>query len=115
MFSAVCDDCGRNCEVPFRPTGARPVLCSSCFEAKNGPRPQRSARPDDNTRVRRFERDGSPIETREEKDNRNISMLRDEIMKLNEKMDKLVEALSAPKAEEKPKKAKAAKKETEEK
>jgi hypothetical protein len=37
-------------------------------------------------------------------------MLRDEIMKLNEKMDKLVEALSAPKAEEKPKKAKVAKK-----
>ena len=31
MFRAVCDECGRDCEVPFRPTGARPVLCSSCF------------------------------------------------------------------------------------
>lgn len=115
FFKAVCDECGRDCEVPFRPTGSRPVLCSNCFEAKNGPRPQRSARPDDSTRVRRFERDGSPIETREERDNRNISMLRDEIVKLNEKIERLVETLSAPKVEEKPKKAKASKKDAEEK
>ena len=110
MFKAVCDECGRDCEVPFRPTGARPVLCSNCFEAKNGPRPERRSRPDDNTRVRRFERDGSPIETREERDNRNISLLRDEIMKLNEKLDKLTEALLTTKVEEKPKKAKTSKK-----
>lgn len=110
MFRAVCDECGRDCEVPFRPTGARPVLCSNCFEAKNGPRPERRSRPDDNTRVRRFERDGSPIETREEKENRNISMLREEIMKLNEKIDKLVETLSSSVSVEKPAKAKTSKK-----
>ncbi|EKE28486.1 MAG: hypothetical protein ACD_3C00054G0026 [uncultured bacterium (gcode 4)] len=31
MFSVVCDDCGRNCEVPFKPTWDRPVYCSDCF------------------------------------------------------------------------------------
>jgi CxxC-x17-CxxC domain-containing protein len=31
MFSAVCDKCGKNCEVPFRPTGDKPVFCSDCF------------------------------------------------------------------------------------
>jgi len=31
MFSAVCDACKNACEVPFRPTGERPVYCSDCF------------------------------------------------------------------------------------
>ena len=109
-FKAVCDECGRDCEVPFRPTGSRPVLCSNCFEAKNGPRQDRRPQQTDNTRVRRFERDGSPIETREERENRHIGALRDEIVRLNEKVDKLVEMLSTPKEEEKPKKAKTSKK-----
>ncbi|KKR54681.1 MAG: hypothetical protein UT91_C0011G0046 [Parcubacteria group bacterium GW2011_GWA2_40_23] len=36
MHPAVCDECGANCEVPFRPTGDRPIYCSSCFEKQNG-------------------------------------------------------------------------------
>ncbi|MFA6391238.1 MAG: CxxC-x17-CxxC domain-containing protein [Patescibacteria group bacterium] len=31
MFKATCSQCGQSCEVPFRPTGEKPVLCSSCF------------------------------------------------------------------------------------
>lgn len=29
---AVCDKCGENCEVPFRPTAGKPVFCSKCFD-----------------------------------------------------------------------------------
>lgn len=36
MFPAVCDECGKDCEVPFRPTGEKPVYCSKCFETKEG-------------------------------------------------------------------------------
>jgi CxxC-x17-CxxC domain-containing protein len=32
MFSAVCANCGKQCEVPFRPTGNKPVLCRECFQ-----------------------------------------------------------------------------------
>ncbi|MFH0852911.1 MAG: CxxC-x17-CxxC domain-containing protein [bacterium] len=32
MFQATCSKCGKSCEVPFKPTGSKPVLCSSCFE-----------------------------------------------------------------------------------
>jgi len=32
-FSATCTDCGVRCEVPFRPTGDKPIYCNSCFEA----------------------------------------------------------------------------------
>ena len=31
MYSAVCEACGDSCEVPFKPTGEKPVYCSSCF------------------------------------------------------------------------------------
>lgn len=36
MHQAVCSNCGRSCEVPFRPTGDKPVYCRECFAAKGG-------------------------------------------------------------------------------
>ncbi|MBI2611980.1 hypothetical protein HYW54_04535 [Candidatus Gottesmanbacteria bacterium] len=35
MHKAVCANCGRVCEVPFRPSGDRPVYCSDCFEKRS--------------------------------------------------------------------------------
>jgi CxxC-x17-CxxC domain-containing protein len=34
MFSATCSSCGREAQVPFRPTGAKPVYCSDCFRTQ---------------------------------------------------------------------------------
>ena len=31
MHPAVCAQCGKNTQVPFRPRGDRPVYCSDCF------------------------------------------------------------------------------------
>ncbi|MBT4935846.1 DNA-directed RNA polymerase [Candidatus Woesearchaeota archaeon] len=31
MHKAVCGDCGKECEVPFKPSGDRPVYCKECF------------------------------------------------------------------------------------
>lgn len=36
MHQATCAECGKKCEVPFRPTGDRPVYCSSCFDIQGG-------------------------------------------------------------------------------
>ncbi|MEX2013122.1 MAG: CxxC-x17-CxxC domain-containing protein [Candidatus Levyibacteriota bacterium] len=36
MHSAVCANCGKEAQVPFRPTGSRPVYCSDCFEKMSG-------------------------------------------------------------------------------
>lgn len=49
MFKAVCDNCGKDCEVPFRPTSGKPVYCSDCFEKMGGrsaDRPERQERPE---------------------------------------------------------------------
>lgn len=32
MHKATCDDCGSRCEVPFRPSGDKPVYCNHCFD-----------------------------------------------------------------------------------
>lgn len=31
MYSAVCSECGKTCQVPFEPRGDRPIYCSDCF------------------------------------------------------------------------------------
>jgi len=36
MFSVVCDDCGNETEVPFRPSQDRPVYCKDCFGRRKG-------------------------------------------------------------------------------
>ena len=35
MHEAVCDKCGKDCEVPFRPTEGKPVYCDDCFKSKS--------------------------------------------------------------------------------
>jgi CxxC-x17-CxxC domain-containing protein len=31
MFTAVCAECGNECEVPFEPREGRPVYCTECY------------------------------------------------------------------------------------
>lgn len=31
MYDVVCSDCGRDAQVPFKPSNDRPVLCKSCY------------------------------------------------------------------------------------
>ena len=33
MHKATCSDCGKECEVPFKPSGDKPVRCRECFQA----------------------------------------------------------------------------------
>ena len=37
MHKTKCTECGKDCEVPFKPTEGRDVLCKECF-AKKRPR-----------------------------------------------------------------------------
>ena len=34
MHKAVCADCKKECEVPFKPSGDRPVYCRDCFSKR---------------------------------------------------------------------------------
>lgn len=32
MSKATCSDCGKECEVPFKPTDGKPVYCRDCYQ-----------------------------------------------------------------------------------
>lgn len=77
MFSAICDDCGKECKVPFKPSSDKPIYCSDCFEKRGG---------------------------NEKSNNGGNSKQLEEI---NEKLDKLLELLGGEEKKEiKPKKVK---------
>ena len=34
LHKTICADCRKECEVPFKPTGGRPVYCKDCFSKR---------------------------------------------------------------------------------
>ena len=36
MFAATCSSCGKEAQVPFRPTSGKPVYCCDCFRSQRG-------------------------------------------------------------------------------
>lgn len=41
-YDATCAGCGKDCKVPFRPNGSKPVYCTNCFKKDgNAPEPKR--------------------------------------------------------------------------
>lgn len=39
LYSVTCADCGKQTQVPFKPTGDRPVYCRDCYMKRRGERP----------------------------------------------------------------------------
>ncbi|MCM8812371.1 MAG: DNA-directed RNA polymerase [Candidatus Omnitrophica bacterium] len=35
MHKTTCSECKKECEVPFKPSGDRPVFCKDCFSKRN--------------------------------------------------------------------------------
>ena len=88
MFDAICSNCGKACQVPFRPTGEKPVYCSDCFEKIGGGR-----RDDDRSSDRpRFSGSDRPQTPRVD------TQFKVQLDALNAKLDKIVDLLT-PKAE----------------
>ncbi len=84
MFKTTCSNCGKDCEVPFRPTSGKPVYCSDCFEKMGGRSPS-SDRPE------RSDRSNFRPQAPRVDDSKQFS-------DLNAKLDKII-ALLTPKAE----------------
>jgi CxxC-x17-CxxC domain-containing protein len=92
LFPATCSSCGKPCEVPFRPTGEKPVYCRDCF----GKQEQAPWRKD--TRAPRFERP-----SHDSRDSRggagDIEGLKHRILALEGKLDRVLEILGGSKKE----------------
>lgn len=112
MHKTTCAECGKVCEVPFRPTGEKPVFCSTCFADRGDRMEERSERPS------RFAMDRQAPTERHQVPKVDNSRLEEKLEVISAKLDKLFSLLieKAEKTEEsKPVKAKAVKEIKEEK
>lgn len=72
MHDATCAKCGKQCQVPFRPTGNKPVYCRDCFSKTEGSR----------------DRSGSRDRQR------SSGMSSEQFDQINEKLDKIMKSLN---------------------
>ena len=75
MHDATCDKCGKKCQVPFKPTGAKPVLCSDCFRQSEGSNTNFNSKSQGN-----FSNSGSGLS-------------QDQFKQINTKLDKIIQTL----------------------
>jgi len=80
LHQAVCAKCGQECDVPFKPTGNKPIYCRSCFR-DNGP---------ESSERSHFDRNPSPDRFRTPTRSNSSS---DDLEKINRKLDKIMRAL----------------------
>ena len=90
MHDAICSECGKNCQIPFRPSGDRPVFCSDCFAKNTGKEPRRSFGGD-----RRDDRGGSRPFRQSDGDSDGKSLRKMQFESLDAKLDKILAMLSA--------------------
>jgi CxxC-x17-CxxC domain-containing protein len=43
MYAVICFECGKDTEIPFKPSGNRPVYCKECFAKRKAARGQQPA------------------------------------------------------------------------
>ncbi len=92
MHPATCSSCGKPCEVPFRPTGEKPVYCRDCFAGRAALGGERSQRKDFRSESHPDTRPFSvpaPIQT----SNKGNDELRKQIDSMNVKLDKLTNTI----------------------
>ncbi len=78
MFDATCDNCGKNCQVPFMPTSGKPVYCSDCFRTMR----------DDGDRGDRSSNFTSRNDSRANREGSNK-----ELVSMNAKLDRIISIL----------------------
>ena len=82
MFSAVCDECGKRCEVPFKPSNNKPIYCSDCFRNKGEDRSNFNNPPYNNSN------------SSSSNSSRDLDELKGQLRDMNQKLDKLIDALT---------------------
>ncbi len=93
MHDATCSQCGKPCQVPFRPSNGREIFCSNCFKDKKHDGPMRPA--GGNFDRPRF--DSKPSFDKKPAfggGNNNNEQFKQQFEALNSKLDKILKALS---------------------
>jgi CxxC-x17-CxxC domain-containing protein len=96
MHKVNCNECGNVAEVPFKPTGEKPVFCNDCFGGKK----ETSSRSFDTRFDSRTDRKPaantstySSTPRAESKPDPRIGELKSQVEALNSKMDRIIEMI----------------------
>jgi CxxC-x17-CxxC domain-containing protein len=83
MHDAVCAGCGKDCQVPFRPNGRKPVYCNFCFKKEDAG-------------GKSFERNefGGGGERSFRKHDAGNNEIQDQLKLINDKLDAIIDALN---------------------
>ncbi len=87
MHETICSDCGKRCEVPFKPTTEKPVYCNDCFQNYG-------------RKTRSFDRGGGKFQDKRKDSFRNVEVdnqYKEAINRLIDKMDVLISVLTEKK------------------
>jgi len=76
MHTVICDKCGEECQVPFKPSSDKPIYCEACFRSK------------DRNSSRRISPGGNILPR-----NSSSSLNPGELKDINRKLDKIIEML----------------------
>lgn len=90
MFKAICSSCGKECDVPFKPTGSKPVYCSSCFTTYHNEGPRRSGSGSDG---RKFS--GRGLGEIDHRKDSGVEHYKNELAAIHIKLDKILAALTS--------------------
>ncbi len=98
MHQATCSECGNPCEVPFKPTGARPIFCNNCFGKQKN---QEGRKFNGGSRERNFDRprfENKRPEFRQApvQDNQIINELKQQLEAMNNKLERILNLVMAP-------------------
>lgn len=88
MHQAVCSECDKDCEVPFRPNGRKPVLCRDCFKQDGGMEERPSFR------EKRPFRETRSYESRDNHGDRGMKEVTEQLKGINEKLEAILDALT---------------------
>lgn len=92
MHSAVCSNCGKDCQVPFKPSTDKPIYCDNCFEKKS---PRENSRPERRNFDRpRFDRPQFDRPQFDRPRNDNNEALNKKIDQMNANLEQIIKLLT---------------------
>jgi CxxC-x17-CxxC domain-containing protein len=87
LHKTICSKCGKSCEVPFRPTGSKPVFCRDCFRENGGSDSRRPERRD-------FPRPNFDNRNANNSSTTESPQYKEQFEALNSKLDKILKILT---------------------
>lgn len=96
MHKAVCDECHKSCEVPFRPSSDKPVYCNDCFGGKRGNEAPRREFSNDRAPRREFNDRPAPSQSSSFAKPASAGMGNDmskQLSEMNSKLDRLINGI----------------------